>query len=106
MTRLFRRAGRVEVRADGTVYKRRGVVFAAARGAEETAPDLRHCGSVPSPLYRYFGDAAELLAGGEATVQTAQGLYTVLECAPVAGVRGRVYVEAVLEERREAHDGQ
>lgn len=67
---------------------------------------MRHCGSVPSPLYRYFGDAAELLAGGEATVQTAQGLYTVLECAPVAGVRGRVYVEAVLEERREAHDGQ
>nr|DAP81679.1 MAG TPA: hypothetical protein [Caudoviricetes sp.] len=44
MTRLFRRAGRVEVRVDGTVYKRRGAVFAAARGAEETAPDLRRCG--------------------------------------------------------------
>ena len=50
--------------------------------------------------------AAELLAGGAATVKTAQGAYTVLECAPVAGLRGRVCVEALLEERRESDDGQ
>ena len=93
MMRLFRRAGRVEVCVDGAVYK---------NGTD----DYRRCGSVPSPLYRYIGDAAELLAGGAATVKTAQGAYTVLECAPVAGLRGRVCVEALLEERRESDDGQ
>lgn len=106
MMRLFRRAGRVEVCVDGAVYKRRGAVFAVGRDRQNGTGDYRRCGSVPAPLYRYIGDAAELLAGGAATVKTAQGAYTVLECAPVAGLRGRVCVEALLEERRESDDGQ
>ena len=89
MMRLFRRA-----------------VFAVGRDRQNGTDDYRRCGSVPAPLYRYIGDAAELLAGGAATVKTAQGAYTVLECAPVAGLRGRVCVEALLEERRESDDGQ
>ena len=64
--RLFRRAGRVEVCVDGAVYKRRGAVFAVGRDRQNGTDDYRRCGSVPSPLYRYIGDAAELLAGGAA----------------------------------------
>ena len=54
----------------------------------------------------YYKTCAAAVAGGAATVKTAQGAYTVLECAPVAGLRGRVCVEALLEERRESDDGQ
>lgn len=103
--RLFRRAGAVEIYMDGMVYKRRGVLCAAAPNAADGLPDLKHCGRVPAPLYRYFGDAKELLSGEKATLKTAEAVYTVLWCVPVTGPYGCVCVEALLEERREDHDG-
>lgn len=103
--RLFRRAGAVDVCVGGIVYRRRGVISAAAPNAVDGLPDYQRCGRVPTPLYRYFGDATELLCENTATIQTPQAVYTVLRCVPVVGPRGHVCVEALLEERREEDDG-
>lgn len=107
MSRLFRRTGCVTVRADGETCTRRGVIYALGKYAQDfSTPELQRYGSLETPLYRYLGDAEELLSHPDATVSSAMGTFVVLECMPVAGLRGRTYVRAILERRAETDDGK
>ncbi len=107
MSRLFRRTGCVTVRASGETCTRRGVIYALGKYAQDfSTPELERYGSLETPLYRYFGDAGELLNSPGATVSSEMGTFAVLECMPVAGPRGQTYIQAILERQAETDDGK
>ena len=98
MNRVFRRTGRVRISAGEKTLNRRGVVMPMEGGMKLLQPfTAEPCGSLTVPLYRYLGDAEELLDWEDAHLKKEKEEYRVLQAALVTGHAGKVYVEALLE---------
>lgn len=107
MKRSFQRAGKVTVCVGEKVYKRRGIVLAVDRTAKVfTSFELLRCGRLETPLYRYLGDAEELLGVEEAVLSAEGAAYRVLHAEPVTGFSGQMYIQAILERQVQEHDGE
>lgn len=107
MKQTFRRADTVTIHCGEKSYKRRGTVLPVRRDSKFfTSQDLLYCGSLETPLYRYLGDAAELLENGDATLSTAEESYRVLHAEAVAGIYGCMHIQAILERQVKKVDGQ
>lgn len=103
MRSLFRRMTPVKVITEKGNVWRRGVI-AAVDSTDVQAFETARYGKLTLPLYRYFGDAKELL-DGDAELEAGAERYTVL-WARAAGVSDMMYIEALLERQVTADDGQ
>lgn len=107
MKRSFQRAGKVTVEIGGEIYRRRGVVLAMGdSGKVISGFEMLRSGRLETPLYRYLGDAEELLGAEEAVLEAEGVRYRMLYAEPVTGFSGRMYIQAILEREVQADDGQ
>ncbi len=98
---LFRRYPTVEiVTEDGEIFARRGTVRPEKTGAPPFGVETFSAyGALTAPLYRYEGDAAELLGekGRNASLFANGERYRVLFVRRETGPGGTSWVRAVLE---------
>lgn len=105
MKRIFRRTEPVRIITKTGEFQRNGILHRLGSDTKTFMTfEMLRCGRLEMPLYRYLGDAEELLSGDFAQIVTAEAVYTVLKAESVTGLSGRVYVEAILE-RRVENDG-
>lgn len=102
---LFRRMPRVTVLTETGKTVRRGCIQAIGQGKETAAVQPTPFGAVSVPLYRYIGDAEELLGGKETALYTNTAGFSVLHAKAVDGPAGFRYIEAVLEKRGTDDEG-
>ena len=106
MNTVFRRTGRVLIFCGEKSWTRRGVILPMTKGIKLLQPySAEPCGRLTMPLYRYLGDAEELLDRKDARMKRNEDEFRVLQAALVTGHAGKVYVEALLE-RVMTDDGQ
>ena len=107
INRNFRRGDPVTVLTGGAAHRRRGIILAVDRSARVfTDHELLRCGGVETPLYRYLGDAEELLSADAAVLEADGVRYRMLHAEPVTGFSGKMYIQAILERQVQADDGQ
>lgn len=107
MKQNFQRAGRVSVEIGGEIYRRRGVVLPVDSSAKVFSGfELLRYGRLEIPLFRYLGDAEELLGADKAVLEAEGVRYRMLYAEPITGFSGQMYIQAILERQVQANDGQ
>lgn len=106
MDRLFRRTQPVTVITQEGAFLRRGIVQEIGSGTELGMLVPTRCGELSVPLYRYMGNAKELLDSEEAVLSIGKERFTVLSAKKISGLARCTYIVAVLERQVTDDDGE
>lgn len=106
MKRLFRRTQPVKVITENGEWDRHGIVQEIGSEAESSSTEAMRYGKLTVPLYRYTGDAKELIGSTGAELRVGRKVYSVLNAKEIRSAQGVLYIEAVLERLVADDDGQ